>query len=83
MTKATFIRTTFKWGWLIGSEVQFIIIKAETWQHPSRHGAGIAESSTSSSKGCLEKTDFQAARMRVLKPTPTMTHLLQQGHTSK
>ena len=24
---------------------------------------------------------FQAARMRVLKPTSTLTHLLQQGHT--
>jgi hypothetical protein len=24
---------------------------------------------------------LQAARMRILKPTPTMTHLLQQGHT--
>jgi hypothetical protein len=28
MTKATFIRTTFNWGWLTGSEVQSIIIKA-------------------------------------------------------
>jgi hypothetical protein len=25
---------------------------------------------------------FQAARIRILKPTPTVTHLLQQGHTS-
>jgi hypothetical protein len=24
---------------------------------------------------------FQAARIKVLKPTQTMTHLLQQGHT--
>jgi hypothetical protein len=28
MTKATFIKTTFNWGWLTGSEVQSIIIKA-------------------------------------------------------
>ena len=28
MTKATLIRTTFNWGWLTGSEVQFVIIKA-------------------------------------------------------
>jgi hypothetical protein len=28
MTKATLIRTTFNWGWLTGSEVQSIIIKA-------------------------------------------------------
>jgi hypothetical protein len=26
-TKATLIRTTVSWGWLTGSEVQFIIIK--------------------------------------------------------
>jgi hypothetical protein len=50
MTKATLIRTTFNWGWLIDSEVQSIIIKAGTWQHPGRHGAGEAESSTSSDK---------------------------------
>jgi hypothetical protein len=52
MTKATLIRTTFNWGWLTGSEVQPIIIKAGVWQHPGRHGAGGAESSTSSSEGC-------------------------------
>jgi hypothetical protein len=28
MTKSTLIRTTFNWGWLIGLEVQSIIIKA-------------------------------------------------------
>jgi hypothetical protein len=52
MTKATFIRTTFNWDWLTDSDVQSIIIKAGAWQHPSRHGAGIAEGSTSSSEGC-------------------------------
>jgi hypothetical protein len=26
-------------------------------------------------------TGFQEARRRVLKPMPTMTHFLQQGHT--
>jgi hypothetical protein len=30
MTKATLTRT-FNWGWLTGSELQFIIIKAGTW----------------------------------------------------
>jgi hypothetical protein len=49
------------------------------WQHPGRHGAGRAESSTSAS-GYQWKTDFQTARTRVLKSTPTVTHLLQQGH---
>jgi hypothetical protein len=65
MTKTTLIRATFHWGWLTGSEVQSIIIKAETWQHPGRHGAGRAENSTSSSAGGYWKTDFQAARVRV------------------
>ena len=81
MTKATLIRTTFNWDWLTGSEVQSIIIKVGTWLHLGSHGAGGAESSTSSSEGHYETTGFQAARMRVLKPTPTVTHLLQQGHT--
>jgi hypothetical protein len=40
------------WGWFIGSEVRSIIIKVEAWEHLSRHGAGAAESPTSSSEGC-------------------------------
>jgi hypothetical protein len=48
MTKA---RTRFSWNWLTGSKVQYIIIKAGTWQHPGRHSAGGAERSTSSSVG--------------------------------
>jgi hypothetical protein len=52
MTKAILIKKTINWGWLTGSEVQSIIIKVRTWQHPGRHGAGGAESSTSSSEGC-------------------------------
>jgi hypothetical protein len=52
MTKATLIRTTFNWDWLTGSNVQSIIIKAETWQHPDRHGGGGTDSSPSSSEGC-------------------------------
>jgi hypothetical protein len=51
MTKATLIRITFNWGWLLDSEVQSIIIKMGAWQHPGKHGAGGAESFTSSSKG--------------------------------
>jgi hypothetical protein len=64
MSKASLIRTAFNWGWLTGSEVQFIIIKAGAWQHPDKHGAGEAESSTSSPEGKQEKTGFQAARTR-------------------
>ena len=52
MIRATLIRTTLNWGWLTDFEVQSIIIKVGTWQHPGRHGAGGAESSTSSSEGC-------------------------------
>jgi hypothetical protein len=51
MSKASLIKTTFIWGWLTGSEVQFIIIKEGAWQYPGRHGVDRAESSTSSSKG--------------------------------
>jgi hypothetical protein len=80
MTKATLIRTTCNWGWLTGSEVQFII-NSGTWQHPGRHGAGEAKSSTSSSEGCWQNIGFQVVRMSVLKPIPTVTHLFQQGHT--
>jgi hypothetical protein len=83
MTKATLIKTTLNWGWLKGSELKSIIIKAGAWQHPGRHGAGTAENSIASSEGCYWKTDFQKARTRVLKPAPTVTHLLQQGHSSK
>ena len=84
MTKATLVRTTFNWGWLTGSEIQSITIRVGTQQHLGRHGAGVAESSTSSSEGSQEKREnagFHAARMRVLKHTPTVTHSLQQGHT--
>jgi hypothetical protein len=40
------IRTMFNWGWLTGSGVQLIIIKAGAWQHPEKYGIGGAESST-------------------------------------
>jgi hypothetical protein len=43
MTKATLIRTTFNWGWLIGSEVQSIIINTGAQECPGRHGTGRAE----------------------------------------
>jgi hypothetical protein len=66
MTKAT-LRTTFNMVWLISSKVQSIIIKAGAWQVWYRG----AESSTSSSKGRQDKTDFQTAR----------SHFPQQGHT--
>jgi hypothetical protein len=71
------LKKTFSWGWLIGSEVQTLNIKVGAWQYPGRHGAGRAESSKSSSKGCSWKTDFQGTRVKI----STVTHLLQPGHT--
>jgi hypothetical protein len=52
MTKASLIKDNIYLGWLTDSEIQSSIIKAGTWQLPGRHGAGEAESSTSSSEGC-------------------------------
>jgi hypothetical protein len=45
------IRTSFNWSWLTGSEVQSSTIKVRAWQHPGRHGAEGAKSSTSLSEG--------------------------------
>jgi hypothetical protein len=59
MTIANLIKDNINWGWLTGSEVQSIITKAGAWQHLVRHGAGRAESSTSSSEGHLQNTGFQ------------------------
>jgi hypothetical protein len=73
MTKATFVRTTFKWSWLTSSEVQSIN-KVGTWQHPGRHRTGGAKSSTSCFEGNLEEAGFKEARRRVLKPMSTVTH---------
>jgi hypothetical protein len=50
--KETLIKTTFNWGWLTGSEVQSIIIKAGSMATSRQHDAGGVESSTSSSEGC-------------------------------
>jgi hypothetical protein len=50
----------------------------EAWQCAGRHGTREADSSTSS-KGKQEMTFFQAARKRVSKPTPTVTHFLQKA----
>jgi len=53
----------------------------EAWQHPGRHGAGRAEGSTSSPEGSQGWAEHpQAARRRVSKPSPTVTHFFQQGY---
>ena len=72
--------TTFNWDWLTGSEVQFIVIKAEAWQHPGGYGTGGAEGSTS--LGSQKQTGHaQAPRRKISKPIPIVTHLLQRGCT--
>jgi len=52
MTKVTLVRTTFSWGWLTGSEVQSIIIKMGTWQHPGRDGQEELRVLDPSPEGC-------------------------------
>jgi hypothetical protein len=55
------------------------------WRHTGRHGAGeVAESSTSWSTGSRKRrcaTLGIAWAQETSKPTPTVTHFLQQGHT--
>ena len=54
----------------------------EAWQCPGRHSTGGAERSTSCSKGKQENTNnFQAAQS-LSELTTTVTHFVQQGHTS-
>jgi hypothetical protein len=82
VTKATLSRTTFNWGWLTGSEVQSIFIKAGAWWRPGRHGAGGEE-------GRVLHLHLKAARRKLasrqlgggLKPTPTVTYLFPKCHT--
>jgi hypothetical protein len=75
MTKATLIGKTFNWSWL-----QSIIMKVRAWQHPDRHGAGRAESSTPSFESHWEKLGYHVLRKDSFPSTKS--HLLQHGHTS-
>jgi len=67
-----------------GPQVQRFSPLSSRWEHGSIQ-AGMVQaelSSTSSPEGSQEQTEHpQAARRRVSKPTPTVTHFLQQGHT--
>ena len=69
MPKATLIRT-FDWGWLTGPEIEYIIIKARAWQCPSRHGPGVAESSTSFPKANRRKLVSRQLRQGSWSPCP-------------
>jgi hypothetical protein len=53
----------------------------EAWQHPGKHGTRGAENYISSSKGSQGHNVFQEPTKSVWKPTPTVQHFLQQGHT--
>jgi hypothetical protein len=74
MTKATLIRTTFNWGWLTGSE------RGSVHYHQGRKHGSIQAEMVQEELRVLH-LHLKAARMRVLKLTPTVTHLLQQSHT--
>jgi len=63
------MRTTFNWGWLTDSEVQSIITKAGMEQEELRVLYLVPRAN--------RRKRFQAAKGRILKPTPTVTHLLQ------
>jgi hypothetical protein len=53
-----------------------------TWQHPGRHGAEELRVLHLHLKAARRRLTSRTTKRRLLKPTPTVTHLLQQGHTS-
>lgn len=48
--------------------------------HPGRHGAGEVEFYIFTQRKPEQTEHPQAARSKVFKPTPTVTHFLKQGH---
>jgi hypothetical protein len=76
MTKVTLIRTTFNWGWLTGSEAQRFIPISLRQEHGSNQAGMIQEDLRVHLKAASR---IQAARMRVLKPTSTVTQLLPRA----
>jgi hypothetical protein len=80
MTKANF----YKGQHLIGASLQ--VQRFSPLSSMQEHGsiqAGLVQGELRvlhlHLKAASWKTRFQAARMEVLKPTPTVTHLLQKG----
>jgi hypothetical protein len=76
--KATLIRTTFKWHAykFRGSDHYH-----QGGEHRSIQAGMVQEKLRVLQLYLKAACRILAARMRVLKPTPTVTHLLQQGHT--
>jgi hypothetical protein len=87
MTNTT-LRRAFNWGWLIGSEVQSILIKVGAWQQPGRQDTGRVGSLTSCSEANRRRLSPMwlggglKAQPHSDKLLPTRPYLLQQGHTS-
>jgi len=81
MTKATLLKTTFNWGWLTGSEVQSIIIKAGTWQHPGSMVQEELRVLHLHLKAASSQDEGLIAHPNSDTPTPKKPHLLQKGHT--
>jgi hypothetical protein len=80
MTKTTFTRTTFNWGWLTGSEAQSIIIKARAWRCPGRHDVGRAESSTFKKKKLLKKIYLFVCLFIIFEYTVAVFRHSRRGH---
>jgi hypothetical protein len=53
----------------------------EPWELPDRHSTGGDERFTFYSKGDQDRTVFLAARRKLSKSTPKVTHFLPQGHS--
>jgi hypothetical protein len=79
MTKASLIRT-FNWA---GLQVQRFSPSSSGWEHGSIQ-AGMAQEELRVLHLYLKAASriLASRQLRVLEPTPTVTHLLQQGHTS-
>ena len=80
MTKASLIKTTFNWGWLTGSghyhQGGSMAVSRQAWRRQSWEIYVFIQR--------LLVEDWLPGNWgESLKPIPTVTHLFQQGHTSK
>jgi hypothetical protein len=85
MTKTTLIKDILLGLAYILQALRFSPVSSgqEAGQPPARHVTGEGdETFTFCSESKQERNGSIAARMRVSKPTPTVTHFLQQGYTS-
>jgi len=66
---------SYKGQYLIGAGLQ--VQRSSRWEHGSTKAAMVQAEHLHLHLEAM--TDFQVARVRVLMPSPTVTHLLQQG----